>query len=121
LRVWFIDPRGSFAKAGIYGDAFYDYAKLYYSAVGGYDGFNRRKFKLHLDEDTVEVLMEEPIFGAVAEDVFLEYFGCEMSRIKIIHGLIWLSLSGYAKDDIDSIVASFYLGLYWLEAGLSER
>jgi len=121
LRVWFIDPRGSFAKAGLYGDAFYDYAKLYYSAVGGYDGFNRRKFKLHLDEDTVEVLMEEPIFGAVAEDVFLEYFGCEMSRIKIIHGLIWLSLSGYAKDDIDSIVASFYLGLYWLEAGLSER
>ena len=59
LRVWFIDPRGSFAKPGIMGDEWYDFAKVYYSAVGGYDAFNRRKFKLHIDHETVEVLMEE--------------------------------------------------------------
>jgi len=29
-----------------------------------------------------------------------------------------LSLSGYAKDDIDSVIGSFYLGLYHLEQGL---
>ena len=35
-------------------------------------------------------------------------------------GLIWLALSGYVKDDIDSVIGSFYLGLYWLESGMAR-
>ena len=118
LRVWFIDPRGAFAKPGIYGDAWYDFAKVYYSAIGGYDAFNRRKFKLHIDDDTVEVLMDAPVFMASARDIFREYFPKDKARIQVLHGLIWLALSGYAKDDIDSVIGSFYLGLYWIEEGL---
>jgi len=117
LRVWFIDPRGYFSKKGVMGDPWYDFAKVYYSAVGGYDAFNRRKFKLHVDDETVEVLMQEPLYAQTAEVVFGHYFGAEMQRIRTIHGLIWLALSGYAKDDIDSVIGSFYLGLYWLEDG----
>jgi MobA-like NTP transferase domain len=119
LRVWFIDPRGAFAKPGIMGDPWYDFAKVHYSAVGGYDTFNRRKFKLHIDDDTVEVLMEDSRFASAAAQVFPTYFGAETARIAVIHGLIWLSLSGYVRDDIDSVIAAFYLGLYWLEDGLS--
>ena len=120
LRVWFIDPRGSFARPGVMGDEWYDFAKVYYSAVGGYDAFNRRKFKLHIDHETVEVLMEEPAFIVEARAIFPEYFGVEMGRIEVIHGLIWLALSGYARDDIDSVIGAFYLGLYWLETGLNR-
>lgn len=120
LRVWFIDPRGYFSKPGIYGDPNYDFAKVYYSAVGGYDLFNRRKFKLHIDPETVEIMMDKPIFADEAENVFKSYFGKEMGKIKVLHGLIWIALSGYAKDDFDSIIGSFYLGLYWLEKGLEE-
>lgn len=115
LRVWFIDPRGYFLNAGIMGDPWYDFAKVYYSAVGGYDIFNRRKFKLHIDDETVEVLMEEPFFLKTAENIFSDYFGYQKTRIQLLHGLIWLGLSGYVKDDIDSVIGSFYLGLYWLE------
>jgi GTP:adenosylcobinamide-phosphate guanylyltransferase/thiamine kinase-like enzyme len=118
LRVWFIDPRGSFAKPGIWGDPMYDFAKVYYSAVGGYDAFNRRKFKLHIDDETVEILSQEPPFAGSGEHIFKEFFGPEIRKIKILHGLIWLALSGYAKDDIDSVIGSFYLGLYHLEEGL---
>jgi GTP:adenosylcobinamide-phosphate guanylyltransferase len=117
LRVWFIDPRGYFAKAGIMGDPWYDFAKVYYSAIGGYDTFNRRKFKLHIDEETVEILMEESAFASTAQAIFRDYFGEALARIEVLHGLIWLALSGYAKDDIDSVIGSFYLGLYWLEHG----
>jgi hypothetical protein len=120
LRVWFIDPRGSFAKPGIFGDASYDFSKVYYSAVGGYDAFNRRMFKLHVDDDTVEVLMETPFFINTAKDIFKDYFGKNQVRIELLHGLIWLALSGYAKDDIDSVIGSFYLGLYWIEEGLEK-
>jgi aminoglycoside phosphotransferase len=120
LRVWFIDPRGYFARTGVMGDPWYDFAKVYYSAVGGYDTFNRRKFKLHIDHETVEVLMEEPAFATTAQTIFPDYFGAEMGRIEVIHALIWLSLSGYARDDIDSAIGAFYLGLYWLETGLAK-
>ena len=120
LKVWFIDPRGYFNKPGIYGDRMYDFAKLYYSAVGGYDNFNRRKFKLHVDSETVEVIMDKPPFANDADALFTEYFGSSKAKIEIIHGLIWLSLSGYAKDDIDSVIGSFYMGLYWLENGLKR-
>ena len=118
LRVWFIDPRGYFNKPGIWGDPTYDFAKVYYSAVGGYDSFNRRKFKLVIDSETVEILMEESKFTQAAEEIFKDYFKDDLKKIEVLHGLIWLALSGYAKDDIDSVIGSFYLGLYYLERGL---
>jgi GTP:adenosylcobinamide-phosphate guanylyltransferase len=118
LKVWYIDPRGYFSKPGIWGDPMYDFAKVYYSAVGGYDMFNRRKFKLHVDSETVEILQQPTGFENIAEDIFTEHFNKDIDKIKILHGLIWLSLSGYAKDDIDSVIGSFYLGLYYLEQGL---
>ena len=120
LKVHFIDPRGYFYRQGVWGDPWYDFAKVYYSATGGYDLFNRRKFKLHVDSETVEVLMDKPLFADIADDVFKEFFNTDIARIKILHGLIWLSLSGYAKDDIDSVIGSFYLGLYWLEQGVKS-
>lgn len=115
LRAWLFDPRGYFKKPGIWGDPIYDYAKLYYSAVGGYDKFNRRKFKLYADNETAEILMEQPLFHDAGLDTFKEFFPNDLEKINLLHGLIWLSLSGYAKDDIDSVIGSFYLGLYWLE------
>lgn len=120
LKVCYIDPRGYFSKPGIWGDPMYDFAKVYYSAVGGYDMFNRRKFKLHIDRETVEILQEPTGFEIYAEEIFTEYFGKDVAKIKILHGLIWLSLSGYAKDDIDSVIGSFYLGLYYLEQGVKK-
>ena len=80
--------------------------------------FNRRKFKLHVDSETVEILQQPTGFENIAEDIFTEHFNKDIDKIKILHGLIWLSLSGYAKDDIDSVIGSFYLGLYHLEQGL---
>lgn len=118
LRAWLFDPRGYFNKPGIWGDPNYDYAKLYYSAVGGYDKFNRRKFKLHVDDETAEILMEQPLFYQAGIETFNDFFQSDLQKIEILHGLIWLALSGYAKDDIDSAIGSFYLGLYWLEKSL---
>jgi GTP:adenosylcobinamide-phosphate guanylyltransferase len=121
LKTWFIDPRGYFANAeSVYGDPDYDYAKVYYSAVGGYDAFNRRKFKLHIDDETAEIIMEPPVTAESAEQVFNEFFPDRIKKIKILHGLIWLSLSGYARDDVDSVIGSFYLGLYYLKQGLDD-
>jgi GTP:adenosylcobinamide-phosphate guanylyltransferase len=120
LRVWFIDPRGYFSDPGIMGDRWYDFAKVYYSAIGGYDAFNRRKFKLYVDGETAEVLMSDSLFQENGRRVFREYFAKDLPRIEVLHGLIWCALSGYARDDMDSVIGAFYLGLYWLEEGLAD-
>jgi GTP:adenosylcobinamide-phosphate guanylyltransferase len=117
LRVWFIDPRGYFHRPGIFGDALYDFAKVYYSAVGGYDAFNRRKFKLYIDNETIEILTEEPLFAKITNEIFSDYLGSDRAKVEVLHGLIWLALTGYARDDVDSVIGAFYLGLYWLETG----
>jgi hypothetical protein len=117
LNPWFIDPRGYFSKLGVWGDPNYDFAKVYLSVGGSFDLFNRRKFKLHFNDIAADILLAPSGFD---DTIFQEFFGKEFTKIKIIHSLVWLSLGGSTKDDIDSIVASFYLGLYHLEEGLKN-
>ena len=117
LRIWLIDPRGYFYKKGIWGDPMYDFAKVYYSAVGGYDDFNRKKFKLYVDDNTIEILTEDPPFKRIGKKIFENYFDGNFYKIQLLHSLIWLSLTEYTKDNIDSVIASFYLGLFHLEEG----
>ncbi len=120
LKPIFFDPRGYFAnEANILGDKFYDFSKVYYSLVGNYDSFNRRKFKLYVDNYSIEIMMDN-IYPNGIEKIFKSHFKKDIKRIEIIHSLIWLSLSGYVKDDIDSILASFYNGIYWMNRALNK-
>ena len=119
LKPKFFDPRGYFANSkNIFGDKYYDYSKVYYSLVGNYDLFNRRKFKLYIDNYSIELMMDNN-HQKIGEEIFKSHFGSKINKIKIIHSLIWLSLSGYVKDDIDSILASFYNGIYWMNDALN--
>lgn len=120
LRTIFIDPRGAFRDPGIFGDPWYDFGKVYYSALGGYDGFNRRRFKLIVDATTAEIMMEDTGFEDTATAMMREYFPKDVGRIGLLHGLIWLSLAGYARDDVDSVIAAFCLGLYWTAVGTEQ-
>jgi GTP:adenosylcobinamide-phosphate guanylyltransferase/aminoglycoside phosphotransferase len=113
-QVWLIDPRGYFGSSLLYGDAMYDWAKLYYSVVGNYDSFNRRLFQLKIIDMNVDIAIESNGWETL-ESMFTEKFSTQISVIRLLHALIWLSLSGYVKDDYDSILASFYNGLFWLE------
>ena len=51
------------------------------------------------------------------EKTFFDLLGNEVSerQIKILHAIIWLSLTTYAWQDYDSICGAFYNGLYYLE------
>ena len=121
LKPIFFDPRGYFANnVNITGDKYYDFSKVYYSLVGNYDFFNRRNFKLYIDNYSIEIIMDNP-YPKVGENIFKAHFSnTNIKKIEIIHALIWLSLSGYVKDDIDSILASFYSGIYWMNQALDK-
>ncbi|MCR3757797.1 NTP transferase domain-containing protein [Clostridium felsineum] len=111
-----IDPRGYFGFNEIYGDEAYDWAKLYYSIKGNYDQFNLKNFRLTVNENDVELQIKSNNWEEL-EDYFFELIGSsvEKEKIKLIHAIIWLSLTTYAWEDYDSICGAFYNGLYYLE------
>ncbi len=113
--VYLIDPRVMFGKTKFFGDPDYDWAKLYYSAVGNYDAFNRRRFRLVVWDRTVSLDIESAGFS-FTRPMFREHLGeARLRKVELLHALIWLSLAGWVDDDVDSMIAAFFNGLYWLE------
>lgn len=123
-----IDPRGYFGFTKLYGDERYDWAKLYYSLKGNYDRFNLKEFSLDIggcsivDGELIKDLREGEVRLKIEsngweelEDEFFKLTGCDRDEIKLLHAVIWLSLTTYAWQDYDSICGSFYNGLYYLE------
>lgn len=109
-----IDPRGYFGFTEIYGDPMYDWAKLYYSLRGNYDRFNLKNFRLTIGEKAVELKIESNHWEDMEQE-FYELSGTDPETIKLLHAVIWLSLTTYAWQDYDSICGAFYNGLYYLE------
>lgn len=120
-----IDPRGYFGYTELFGDERYDWAKLYYSIVGNYDQFNLGEFRLEIgggygtDDTTLpygEVSLEIKSNGwEELEQEFFDLTDTEPYEIKLLHAVIWLSLTTYAWQDYDSVCGAFYNGLYYLE------
>ena len=109
-----IDPRGYFGYTELYGDERYDWAKLYYSIVGNYDRFNLKDFRLVISENDVNLKIASNHWEDMEQD-FFALTGADKYEIKLLHAVIWLSLTTYAWEDYDSICGAFYNGLYYLE------
>lgn len=109
----FIDPRGYFGNTKLYGDKNYDWAKLYYSIVGNYDQFNLKKFSLEIRDQDVELRVNSNGWEDL-EETFFELTGADHQTIKLLHAIIWLSLTTYAWEDYDSICGAFYKGIIHL-------
>ncbi|HET6865013.1 MAG TPA: phosphotransferase [Solirubrobacteraceae bacterium] len=112
-----IDPRGYFGYTELHGDPNYDWAKLYYSVVGNYDQFNLKNFRLSLNPQTVDLTVDSNGWESLEDDLFA-LSGADPRTIKLLHAVIWLSLTTYAWHDYDSICGAFYNGIYYLEEAL---
>ncbi len=116
-----IDPRGYFGTTELFGDPAYDWAKLYYSVAGNYDMFNRKRFSLDIGEEGVTLEIESSGWEDLAP-LLLRLVADEADErsVKLIHAIIWLSLTTYAWEDYDSICGAFYNGCRYLRDALGE-
>lgn len=121
-KIYFIDPRGYFGKTRLFGDPAYDYAKLFYSISGNYDCFNKKKFRLQVNRDSVNLFIESNGWESLTE-VFYNALPHAVTprQIRAIHTVIWLSLTTYAWEDYDSICGAFYNGTLFFEESLHEH
>ncbi len=114
-----IDPRGYFGNTELYGDAAYDWVKLYYSIASNYDQFNLKKFSLSILDNEVTLDIASNNWEDM-EEYFFDLLEGEVTRrqMKLLLAIIWLSLTTYAWEDYDQICGAFYKGLYYLEEAL---
>ena len=111
MKAIMIDPRGYFGKTKFYGDEDYDWAKLYYSLKGDYDQFNRKRFTLDIRDNEVEFVIKSNNWADMEEFFFDCIPHVNKAKIKLLHAIIWLSLTTYAWEDYDSICGAFYNGI----------
>ena len=115
LNIIFLDPRGYFGKTKMYGDPYYDWAKAYYSISGDYDRFNNKEFQLDIEEDGVSLDIETSGWQDMSDYFLSRITDCDEAKVKLIHAIIWLSLTTYAWEDYDSICGAFYKGTVLLD------
>lgn len=113
-KIYIIDPRGYYGNSKIFGDVDYDWAKVYYSLIGNYDQFNIKNFKLEVNKDNIQLEIKSNNWESL-EDYFFELTNSNKDKIWFFHAIIWLSLTTYAWDNLDSILGAFYNGSYWLQ------
>ena len=113
----FIDPRGSFGTAGIYGDPRYDIAKLMHSVDGGYDFLIHEMFDIHEAGDG-DITLERffPPTRDATLDALDEIFSASfaMDDVRFIEGLLFLSMCPLHRDHPRRQRAMFAIGLHIL-------
>ena len=109
-----IDPRGSFGKKGIYGDPRYDIAKLRHSVAGLYDFIVADMFQVSEDKDgfTGEIFDIQPVEKIIADfDQQLEENGYDVQCIKLIEGLLFISMLPLHRDHPKRQLMMFLTGI----------
>ena len=113
-NIYFIDARGYFGKTELFGDVYYDWAKVYYSLEGAFDQFNVRNFELSIKDDKVEYKIAPSGWEHLTQYFLNKIENCDIYRLKLIHAIVWLSLASHCWEDYDSLCLAFYNGLYLL-------
>lgn len=119
----FVDPRGSFADSGIYGDARYDIAKLLHSIDGGYDFLIHDMFVLKQDGLRLQLQQFFPEVRPAVLAGFRRVFGgkYDLAEVRLLEGLLFLSMCPLHQDKPARQVAMFATGLQILNQVLNDE
>ncbi len=100
--VRFIDPRGAASEEEIWGDPYYDMAKLSHSIIGSYDFVNNGLFDVVVGEDLmIELRIAGPPRG-VREEHFVERVreaGFDPVRMRLYEASLFLSMLPLHAED----------------------
>jgi hypothetical protein len=117
-----IDPRGSFGRKGIYGDARYDIAKLRHSVTSLYDYIVADMFDLQVADGKFNSTIY--INGAAQEvaasfDQMIVDAGYNLTDVSLIEGLLFISMLPLHKGHPQRQLMMFLTGLSLLNEALS--
>lgn len=94
----FIDPRGSFGNKGIYGDVYYEIAKIQHSINGKYDYIIEDMFEVSCCNNQIEYKVNGQTDNI--KKLFYTYFENDfnMQKVKFIEAMLFLSMCPLHAD-----------------------
>lgn len=97
-----VDPRGAAEANEIWGDPYYDVAKLSHSVLGGYDFINNGLFELTVDDDLGLTLRLHEGGQREAGNLFrqrVEAAGFDVGRMRLYEASLFLSMLPLHAED----------------------
>jgi hypothetical protein len=120
-----IDPRGRFGRKGIYGDRRYDIAKLRHSISGLYDFILADLFQISESDSGA---FSGCIFTNGLQKSLMDYFdhlveqnGYSLQEVRLIEGLLFISMLPYHQDTPDRQKMLYLTGLVLLNEVFHEN
>lgn len=122
-NVWFIDPKARFGDIWLFGDPKQDFAKIYYSLVGNYDGLNAGNYVLQAGNEFNYSIPKHRFY--VLGDWYLDHLsnklGIEPAHIKLIHAILWVRTVGYDwTKSAEQAMMSFLHGTVLFNEAIKE-
>jgi len=113
-----LDPRGNFGLDGIYGDVRYDIAKLMHSITGKYDFIINDLFAIIREEENEidYILYDSPRHLEIEQlfNKFVEDNGYNINDIKVITGLLFISMIPLHSESINHQKMFYSIGIQLL-------
>lgn len=106
-----IDPRGSYKMRGCFGNASYDYAKLFHSIFGNYESIIYNQFDLKKYYNTIFELRinkkHQKLEKLLTEKINFQNF----NEYKLIEGLLFISMCSRHYENQDHQLAMYLQGV----------
>lgn len=121
--VRLIDPRGSFGRQKLFGDPRYDIAKLRHSIAGRYDFIVADLFKVSEDKNEYVFEVVEPeIYSplVVFFDQLIREYGYSPDEIRVIEGLLFISMVPLHRDNQYRQLAMYLTGIQILNNAINN-
>ena len=109
----FIDPRGKWGQQNMAGDIKYDLTKLRHSIIGRYDFIINKLYSIEFQKNKINM----SIFSGKIHEEIGNYFDEELKKhwdlnyIKLIEGLLFISMLPLHNDDLERQLAFFAVGI----------
>jgi dTDP-glucose pyrophosphorylase len=109
-----IDPRGEWGENILYGDIKYDIAKLRHSISGKYDFIVNDLFNIELNGNNID--LEINLLSEMHKEISKEFDSIiskyyDLNKVKIIEGLLFISMLPLHNDTPNRQIAMFSRGI----------
>lgn len=109
-----IDARGRFGRFDIYGDVYYDLAKLSHSILGYYDLIMSGRSRVEEAGGKYEIRFKSSDYHRTVGEIFRKYVkheGYDFNRMRLVESLLFLSMVPLHRDRPDRQLAMSLQGL----------
>lgn len=121
-NISLLDWRQDFAGNIVFGDIYYDFAKLLHGMIVSHEIINNNNYKINIKNDNIVINITQIKNNLISKDLFFKWLHnnkYSVKKTKIICGLIYLNIA--ALHHYPYSIFLFYLGKLMIHKSLNDE